>query len=389
MVATYFRAKLLQNKPLRRRNSAPQEFKTGAQRRLEARSIQDSTGPSEALTAWEGIMGIGAQAEGGITLLSASLSNTAKKSRGSNWRALAKHCREQHLRPLPASASTIIKRLWSAFTRGAVRASELQPRLSSINKRHEELGRAGPAKGPLVAASRKGFSRLKQKQELAPPIASAPSPATFASKALDIGLSSNSATARRKCGLLTFAFLSLARPRTTGQTQLGDIIMGKSSNMQAQLRFFKHDTGRHRLTFRAPRPSNARASRLITAMQKDLRKAGRDENWPLLRSPHEKPEPLTSADVSAVMRKFLTRLQEAPPLGCKHAAKATRSGAASAAHSVGVGIEAMRWMWGSKSTDELRQHYLDPRVTRPQAAEEFFGHLRQKSSETPSPQLGQ
>ena len=194
---------------------------------------------------------------------------------------------------------------------------------------------------------------------------------------------------RRKCGLLTFAFLSFARPHTTGQTQIGDVRMVEHNNMQVQLRFYKHDTGRHRLTFQVPYPNNARVWRLFNAIQRDLRSAGKGNEWPMFRSPHEKPEPLTSGDVSTVMHKFLNYLNETPPLGCKYTAKTTRSGAVSAAYSVGVDIETIRWMWGSKSIDVLRHHYLDPRVSRSQAAEEFFGYLRQTSSEIPSPQLGQ
>ena len=151
---------------------------------------------------------------------------------------------------------------------------------------------------------------------------------------------------------------------------------------------FKHCVGRHRLAFNAPHPNNRRIAILLKHLQQELSLAGKPKDWPLFRGPNERPTPLSSEDISSVMRKLLRHLQCSPPLGCKLAAKATRSGAVSAAHSVGVNIEAMRWIWGSKSKDVLRQHYRDPCTQPSPAAEEFFGHLR-LTSLTPSPLMEQ
>ena len=151
---------------------------------------------------------------------------------------------------------------------------------------------------------------------------------------------------------------------------------------------FKHDTGRHRLAFNVPYPNNRRIATLLKHLQRELPLAGKPKDWPLFRGPNEQPTPLCSEDISSVMRKLLRHLQHSPPLGCKHTAKATRSDAVSAACSVGVDIETIRWMWGSKSMGVLRQHYLDPRTQPSPAAEEFFGHLR-LTSQTPSPQMEQ
>ena len=269
-----------------------------------------------------------------------------------------------------------------------MRAASLQPHLSAINKRHDEHGLAIPAKGPLVQAARRGFARLQQGQSMAPPLAPAPLPAPFASQVVDLGLRTKSTRARRHCALLVFAFLSFARPLTTGQTQLQDVAFDSDKNIHVQLRMLKSEVGRHRLTFQMPAGRNTRFTTLISQKQQDPTTAGAPEDWPLFRSPKSRPVPLTSADVSSTMHTFLKLFNCKPPLGSEFSAKATRSGAVLAAYAIGVNVETMRWMWGSRSLRALRTHYLDPRTKWSPAAEEFFGHLR-LSTQAPSPQLEQ
>ena len=171
-------------------------------------------------------------------------------------------------------------------------------------------------------------------------------------------------------------FVSFPRPFATGLTQIRGIAITPTNATQAQLRSFKHGIGRNRLTFSIPLPHHRRISTLLFRAQNDSRKEGKAEDWHIFGSRNAPASPLTSADASAVMHAILKRLSCKPPLGCKRAAKETRSGAVSAAFSVGVDIEAIRWMRGSKSIDVLRHHCLDPRAQQPQAAEKFFGHLR-------------
>ena len=89
---------------------------------------------------------------------------------------------------LPASLETILKYLGHLFDTGRAQATSLQPYLSAINWRQKDLGFEGPAKGPIVQAARRGYSRLKQQFSQGLPPAPAPLSAAFIGKVLDIGL---------------------------------------------------------------------------------------------------------------------------------------------------------------------------------------------------------
>ena len=143
-----------------------------------------------------------------------------------------------------------------------------------------------------MQATRRGFARLQQNQSMAPPASPAPLPASFASQVVDLGMRAQSARERRHCALLAFAFLSFARPLTTGQTQSQDAAFDDDSSMQVQLRNFKHNIGRRRLTFQMPLGHNTRLANLISRAQRGLMEQKAPADWPLFRSPKSRPIPL-------------------------------------------------------------------------------------------------
>eukprot|EP00172_Hildenbrandia_rubra_P003665 Plantae.Rhodophyta-Hildenbrandia_rubra.ctg6127.p1 GENE.Plantae.Rhodophyta-Hildenbrandia_rubra.ctg6127~~Plantae.Rhodophyta-Hildenbrandia_rubra.ctg6127.p1 ORF type:complete len:259 (+),score=20.76 Plantae.Rhodophyta-Hildenbrandia_rubra.ctg6127:504-1280(+) len=251
--------------------------------------------------------------------------------------------------------------------------------MSSINRRHEDFGRLAPAKGPLITAAKKGLSRLQQQAADALPPASAPLPASFVGQVLSFGLHASSLSARRQAAFIVLALLSFARPGATGVTKINDVRM-RDNCIEAQLRAYKRDIGRDRLTFRAPFSSQSRIWDLLHAVQVDLRKAGCPDDAYLFRPARGPQAPLSNGDLSAAARKFLSHFRAQPPLGRKHTGRSARSGAVSSAYAIGVDMETMRWMWGSKSMDTLRQHHLGPRAKPTPSAEEFFGRLKRAIS---------
>lgn len=307
--------------------------------------------------------------------MEASLAKSTVKTHGNNWKAFERLCSANNQQAFPASPAAMARCLGAIFRRGKAQARSLQPRMSAINKRHEDFGRDAPAKGPLIKAAKRGRARSQQQASDALPAASAPLPAPFAGQALGLGLRARSPSARRQAAFIVFALLSFARPGATGMAKINDARICNDC-IEAQLRACKRDVGRDRLTLRAPNASQFRLWALMHAAQKDLRRAGCPEGAYLLRPSRGPQTPLSSSDLSSALKRLLTHFSAHPPLGCKCAGRAARSGAASSAYAAGVGIETIRWMRGSKSMGALRSHCLDPRAKPTPSAEELFGRLR-------------
>lgn len=321
--------------------------------------------PQQSVTAWEHLLGDDSGAEDGIQLLAKS----TKSTRGNLWKAFELFCKRCQIQPLPAAEAAAARCLGAAFKRGAVKARPLQPCLSAINRRHEDLGCPPPAKGAsaIIKAAREGFARLQQVEQGHLPLAPAPLPAALVGQALTAGLTASSISVRRQAALL-----ALARPGAAGLARINDIKLHRDA-MEAQLRSFKRDMGRDRLPFRARMQSAGASARCLIERRRISLARDALRIFCLLCPARCPNRPVSSADISAMMRKLLRYFTITPPLGRKHAGGATRAGAVSAAHAILVDIETMRWMWGSKPMEALRAHCLDPRMEPPPAVEEFLG----------------
>jgi len=309
----------------------------------------------------------------------------------SKYRAFARYCNEHGRAALPADPSTVVGYVLHEQHRGALAPPSLEKYISAVASIHRIAAYEDPTKSFLVRLAIYGYRSWALEErggELA--LQRMPLPAAFILGVCDVGLSTPDALLRVQCAGLVLGFLLFNRPGAAACMRHKDVAF-TPNGMELQIVDFKLAlrTGRERHAFTVPIDCNPdvrdRPAALVRLVWEQHRAAGRGTAALLFADPHLPPEVRLFNLAARVTNVWLRRLLGLVPvpvtLGGIYQGHSLRSGAATAAYSIGVPLPMVAEMLGHSSMEVTMRSYVKSRFRATPEAREVMGrflpsHLR-------------
>jgi len=302
------------------------------------------------------------------------------------WDRFASYCADRHLRALPADYTTVAGYVGWLHARGTVAHGSLSGYLAPLDTLHELAGYEPPTRNPIFQRLRKGYQRLQAASVGSMPAVIGPLPAAVMDRALKLATTDPTAAQRRTCAGLLTAFLMFNRPGAAAAMRAVDCVFGPEG-LHVQQAFHKSETRTgSRVAFTIPvHPLGYQHDPVLCFLRSyraDFLAAGGRLFSPLFAPLGATLSPRVT---SRWLEQVLTWLQVAPPVGVKWRGKSIRSGAASAANSIGVPLPVVAAYMEHKETATTARHYVDARTLPTAAAWAFFGRYISDWTGIPGP----
>ena len=320
-----------------------------------------------------------------LSLLSTGLKNQTIRNYDGKLTKFIKYCMSQTppLTPIPAELNTILKYIAFLASSGTVNVDSVQPYLSCINTAHVSVGLAPPAVGTQVEQARKGW---RQRQE-------------WVSDPDDKRVPLKPSTMRRVLQhAVVLARAALFFTDSTVLVEFRDAV----AVLVTYLFFGRSDTGFGAEVRDGFADLQLHGTDLVFYERKRKGRTVGDRKRTLVYPLVDKPDllfvlqqffavaPSTSGFqwrlpsdgkkwnatvIDDMLQRLLAKLGEQPPAGYKWTSHSSRSGAASAAFSVGVDIIRVCYCGGWAQGSQAVFSYIDPSWAPSEDARYFFGHM--------------
>ena len=324
-----------------------------------------------------------------VEVLSSSLTDNTYSNYDSKAKMFVDFCRIRGIQYLPASTNSVIRYL--AWHRGRVhsdgtprvKSSSLQPYLSAINRLHIDLGFDPPAQGDTVTKFRHGMGYLEAEDHCE--AARVPIPAEVVLKMLQFATNLSSQKGWyldrqrllqfRACFFQVLTFCWFCRGDTGYSALHEDVVLSSLGitlvNRKAKGRGHK----RVKKTLQIPAGAVAGVEELL-------------QRWLLVRKTqkcaasgfsfwHLPFEARTTKQVfvDTNLALALGLVGVSPPPGHLWLPHSLRGGAATSAHSIGIGLPKICYFGDWSITSSAIHDYIDPSTPSSAAARHFFGWL--------------
>lgn len=328
-------------------------------------------------------MGDGPGTESAILMLERSLADSTRDQYTDKLNLYAEFMRLTG-RTLPSQECDILVYIGWLRDRGTIQASSLQPYLSCINKLHVALNYEKPAVGEMIASQRRGMARVQAEEPGALRDHRVPIPAAVMCDVLALGERSDiDITTLRAVLAVCMQYAFFGRPGTGATLRTEDI--GVTST-HIFVRKFKEKGKAHTRDRRVHQlPLTGKGTKYLrrlapllqrfkTERESAFRTRGFEPSASFWALPRESA-PTTSA-VNDWLREVLHAIGKSAPEGFAWQAHSLRSGAASAAHCIGVSMLQIRFMGGwAPNSATVERDYIDPTFRADFAASQWFGWL--------------
>ena len=320
-----------------------------------------------------------------VSLLSTGLKNQTIRNYDGKLSKFIKYCTSQTppLAPIPAELNTILRYIAFLARSGTIKVDSVQPYLSCINTAHVSVGLAPPAVGPQIEQARKGW---RQRQE-------------WVGDPDDKRVPLKPSTVRRV--LQHAVVLARAALFLTDAVVLVDF-RDAVAVIVNYLFFGRSDTGFGAEVIDGFSDLQLHGTDLIFYERRRKGKVVGDRKRTMVYPLDDKPEllyvlqqffavaPSTSGFLwrlpsdgkkwnatvmDDMLQRLLAKLGEHPPAGYTWTSHSSRSGASSAAFSVGVDIIRICYCGGWAQGSQAVFSYIDPSWAPSDDARYFFGHM--------------
>lgn len=307
-------------------------------------------------------------------LLQAAYTSNTKRNYMAAWERFTTYCKQHGLSALPADYTTVATYVGWLHRRGTVAHGSFGAYSAPIDTVHALAGYSPPTAHPIFKRLKKGYLRLDAARAGAMPAVSAPLPATVVARALALATSHDATQEQRRvCAGSITAYLSFNRPGAASAMRTIDCTFSPDG-LQVQTPFHKSETRtRTRAAFTIPvHPKGYKHGaplRFLRDFHTAHRSAGGSLHAPLFSPAGATLGPrVTTRWLQQVLQWFGL----SPPLGCRWTGKSIRSGAATAANSVGVPLPVVAAYMIHKESATTARYYVDARTLPTDAAWDFF-----------------
>lgn len=310
-------------------------------------------------------------------MLSHQLADSTKGAYAAKWAAFLAFCQTSGYPFLPTTTETVACYVGELYERGTVAPGTIQNYLTPINSAHAMLGMAKPAVGPLLMAVRSGFARLYADAHDGLRSKKAPLPASALMRIVTLGLETSDVGIRRRAAGLALTALTFARPGGGANLRHKDVTLTTTS-MAIQIANYKHGAraNRERLHIRIPRRKGGQSDRAYELVYNHVAavKAATTVDYQPLFSPVNDFAPLPTEVATAWMREGIYLCNIATPDGCVYSGHSLRSGAATAARSIGCELDLIATLMGmkKKDTSTVSASYVDALCQADNDARELY-----------------
>eukprot|EP00170_Pyropia_yezoensis_P004650 contig_18948_g4663 len=287
---------------------------------------------------------------------------------------------------MPADYTVVAGYLGWIHAQGTVAPGSLSTYPAPIDTVHELAGYPAPTGNPIFCRLRKGYLRLDAARAGGMPKVIGPLPAEVMARVSALATGAPTPEQRWVFAGLLLAYIMFNRPGAAAARRAIDCLF-TPTGLQVQLVFHQSE-GRteSRAAFRIPvYPLGCKYDpvlRFLAAYRADFLAAGGRLFAPLFAPPGTTLGPRST---SRWLRLALSCLGVKPPIGTRWRGKSIRSGAATAANSVGVPLPVVAAYMEHKDTATTARHYVDARALPTDAAWDFFGRYISDWSGKPGP----
>jgi len=302
----------------------------------------------------------GAMGADSRALLDLSFRPLTRRSCMSRWRAFSTYCRDRRLHALPAEAATIVGQVAFEHSRGALDQNSLAKYLSTIRTVHAMAYHPDPTTAKVVP--------LAVARHTAAPVAWVDGhdskrlliPAGSIKRVLLVGVYMKDIELARRCCGLVWAYVHFNRPGAAANMRYKsfcDTAAGIECHVPSLNSGVRH--GAERIAVVVPfSVTNARGGddviNLLVRLLNECTVIGRRPDDRIFAHGHL-PAALRVRYLGARathiwLAQLLARLNMSPPLGSAYSGHSLRSGAASAASSLGFSVEVFADLCAQKST---------------------------------------
>jgi hypothetical protein len=349
---------------------------------------------NELIKAYSPLIGEDKLGKFTLSLLASAKEKGTYSSYSSNFNRFVEFCSEEEppVHPLGASVGTICRYIAWQGLRGTVVADNLQPYLSAINRVYKDHGLEPVAQGDLVAEVIKGLQGVQvplveKEKRVALPAQAAylcfVQAESLVAEMRASGAKLHTFSLFRNCLATVVSYQWFNRSDTTHSLQTSDLTVDPPSVLDPQIRLFPRSLkGRKRESVASTRdicipvavaPRLASLLTFYVETKREIHKAAGFPQTSLMWAiPGDTPSNWTSSIQNVWMEAALQRVGVSAPPGHSYTSHSLRSGASSAASTIGVSQQIIKYFghW-SKTSDVLEGHYIDP-TFRPSAEARFF-----------------
>jgi len=303
----------------------------------------------------------------------------------SRWRSFVTFCTDRLLVPLPADAATIVGYIVYENKRKALAPNSLRKYFSTIRSIHALAGCPDPTAAHVVTLAVAGYKAVHAALVGSQSPKWLPIPAEFITHVLYLGVGTPDIELSRSCGGLVWAYLLLNRPGAAAGMRYRDLRV-TAAGVHCQVPFFKggvrRDAERIATTvpYAAGHPGDDKAICLLHRLLGDHVRNRRHPNERLF-APGYWPSSRRAADLGAGatnvwLAELAARINLRPPLGGTYSGHSLRSGAASAAYSLGFPVVVVADLCTHRSVATTLRHYISVRFRAAAEAQELLGRYR-------------
>jgi len=300
-------------------------------------------------------------------LLDLSFRPLTRRSYMSRWCAFATNCRDRHLHALVAHAATIFRFVAFEHSRGALAPKSSVKYLSTIRIVYAMARHPDPTATKVVSLAVAGHKKAHAVEVDGQDRKRLPIAADFIKRVVLVGVYTKDDEIARRCGGLVWPYVLFNRPGAAADMRFKHFRV-TAAGIECQVPSFQGGVrqGAECIAIVVPfSVTNARGGEdvinLLESLLKEHTFVGRRPDEHLFAPGHlpadERARDLGAGATSIWLAELLTRLDVSPPLGVAYSGHSLRSGAASAAYSLGFPVEVVGDLGTHKSTaTTLRLH---------------------------------
>ena len=328
----------------------------------------------------------GALGDASRALLAQSFRPLTRRSYMSRWRAFATYSRDRHLRALPADAATIFGKIALENGRGALPPKSLAKYLSTIRTVHAMACHSDPTSAKVVSLAVAGHKAAHAERMDGQNCKRLPIPAEFIKRVLLVGVYTTDVELSRRCCGLVWAYVLFNRPGAAADMRFKDFRV-TAAGVEGQVPSFTGGVrqGAARIAVVVPfSVTNAVGGddviNLLARLLNEHAVVGRRADERLFSPGHfpaaERARDLGAGATSIWLAELLARLDVSPPLGASYSGHSLRSGAASAAYSLGFPVEVVADLCAHRSVQTTLRYYIAVHFRTTRQAQELLGRWR-------------
>jgi len=300
----------------------------------------------------------------------------------SRWKAFLAFCDDRLLVPLPDDAATIVGYIAHETDRQAPAPKSLAKYLSTIRSIHALAGWPDPTRAHIVVLAAAGQKAVHAARVGAQSRKRLPIPAEFIMQVPNVGLVTTDVELARRCGGLVWAYVLFNRPGAAADMRYRDFRV-TAAGVECQVPFFKGGVsqGEERIATTVPYAAgDLRADKVVRLLRRLLGDHARHRRDPAKRlfapgywRTAQRAADLGAGVINLWLAELAARLDLRPPLGGTYSGHSLRSGAASAAYSLGFPVEVVADWCTHRSVATTLRDYNAVRYRATAEAQELLG----------------